>query len=187
MKRFLDYIVESDKNYTFKIRVAGDLPEGFKDRLETNLKKYDLVDFQVGSETPIQESPLHFPQLQNTKVSNFIATVRYPVTPNVLHQYLSDNCSVHASHIRVSNDADPLELSTKDDTPYETLLTKEELSTDITSTEAQDHVGSNRTMDLLKELEKERATRENDPLGGVPKGESNDINDKVNTQAVVGG
>lgn len=187
MKRFLDYIAESDKKYTFKIRVAGDLPEGFKDRLETNLKKYDLVEFQSGSETPIQESPLHFPQLQNMKVTTFVVSVRYPVTPNVLESYLSENCSIHASHIRVHNDADPLELPDKTDQPYETLLTKEELATDITSKEAQSKVGSNRTMDLLKELEQERAKRENDPLGGVAKGESKDITDKINTTAVVGG
>ena len=51
---------------------------------------------------------------------------------------------------------------------------------------AQDNVGSNRVMSLLKELETARSERENDPLQDVKPGEGADITDKENTVSPVG-
>jgi len=51
---------------------------------------------------------------------------------------------------------------------------------------AQDSVGGNRVMDLLKELETARKEREIDPMDGAPTGESKDIKDTENTKAVIG-
>ena len=36
-------LTESKKTYEFKIGVAGPLPEGFEDTLETILKKYGAI------------------------------------------------------------------------------------------------------------------------------------------------
>ena len=51
---------------------------------------------------------------------------------------------------------------------------------------AQEAVGTNRVMDLLKELETARKEREIDPMDGAPKGESADIKDTENSKAVIG-
>jgi len=34
MRKFVEYLTEAQKTYKFKVRVAGDLPEGFADKLE---------------------------------------------------------------------------------------------------------------------------------------------------------
>ena len=184
MRSFSEILTESKKVYPFKVGVAGELPEGFADRLETALQKYDVVKMSTGKKTPIQERPLDFPQLQNTEVTYFEVEVNYPTTVQVLQEYLGACCSVPQSHIIVRNPNEPQELyqAEKDDAPYEAMLATE----DMGGESAQGDVGTSRVMDLLKELETARKERENDPMEGAPKGESKDIDDKENTKAVIG-
>lgn len=158
MKDLKKYIAESKKTYNWKIGVAGDLPEGFEDILKTSLEKFQVNNFKKTKTTPIQESPLEFPNISNSKVTYFEVELSYPTTDFVLKEYLGTVCRVPASHIVVRNPNSPLELDTKENesTEYESLLTKE----DMGGESAQQSVGNNRVMDLLKELEtakKERA------------------------------
>ena len=67
---------------------------------------------------------------------------------------------------------------------YQSKLETEELES--ADPKAQDHVGSNRTMSLLAELEKARSEREIDPIAGTPKGESNDISENGNNKSAIG-
>tara|TARA_B110000503_G_C7104595_1_gene395349 strand:+ start:146 stop:634 length:489 start_codon:yes stop_codon:yes gene_type:complete len=157
MRSFGDILTESKKTYNFIVRVAGDLPEGFVEQLKTNLEKYDLVKISSPKRMPIKEKPADFPQLQNMEVHSFDVEVKYPVTGHVLERYLVDNCNVDHSHLVVRVPGEPVELqqSAKDDKPYEVLLAKEDLGGES----AQDKVGANRVMDLLKELEVARKER----------------------------
>ena len=185
MKKFTDYLVESEKTYEFKLKVAGDLPEGFNDRLKTALEKYSVVNISSAKKTPIQESPLDFPNLQNMEVHHIEFSVKYPTTSHVLQSYLGEMCSVPASHLRVRAPGEPTEEYQEkidDNNTYETLLGKEDLGGES----AQDSVGENRVMDLLKELEKARSENEYSPVANTPVGESSDIADKENEKSVVG-
>lgn len=157
MKTFKQYLAESKKTYAFKIGVAGDLPEGFNTRLRTAMEKFSVASMSEGKKTPIQESPMDFPSLQNTEVTYWDVEVNYPTTEAVVKNYLGQFCSVHESHIVVRNPNNALEEQNKEetDTTYETLLTKE----DMGGESAQDSVGENRIMDLLKELEAARKER----------------------------
>jgi len=157
MRSFKDILIESKKTYPFKIGVAGELPEGFVDHLETCLQKYGVEKMSQGKKTPIQERPLDFPQLQNTEVTYFEIELNYPTTVQVLQEYIGNCCTIHQSHIIVRNPNEPQELyqQTKEAEEYQTLLTTEELGGES----AQKSVGDNRVMDLLKELEKARKER----------------------------
>ena len=53
MKSFVEYLTESEKTYTFKISVAGDLPENFENTLEGMLSKYALKNLTSGKRTPV--------------------------------------------------------------------------------------------------------------------------------------
>lgn len=160
MRSFSDILNESVKTYKFKIGVAGELPEGFSDRLKMSLEKFSLKTLSKGKTTPIQKTPLDFPQHQNTEVTFFEAEVYYPTTTQVLHEYLSQMCSVHRGNLVIKNELDPLnteyEVSTRDEN-YQPLLTKTELE----ATSAQQFVGQSRVMDLLKELEKAKKDLQN--------------------------
>lgn len=184
MRSFAQILTESTKTYQFKIGVAGDLPEGFADRLETALQKYKVVNITSGKSTPITERPLDFPQLQNINVTYFEAEVNYPTTPQVLQEYLGQCCSVEQSHLIVRNMNDPREeyQEPTNDEPYESLLNTE----DMGGESAQDSVSGNRVMDLLKELEKARKEREIDPVEAAPKGKSKDIGEAENAKSPIG-
>ena len=185
MKSFKEHLTESKKTYEFKIGVAGALPEGFTDHLETAMQKFSVVNMSNGKKTPIQERPLDFPQLQNMEVTYFEVEVNYPTTPQVLQEYVGKCCNIDQAHVIVRNANDPREdyQQEKENTAYEPVLTTEEMGGES----AQDSVAGNRVMDLLKELEKDRSDREHDPMASAPAGESSDIDMKENSKAVVGG
>lgn len=184
MKTFVDYLTESKKTHEFKVGVAGDLPEGFEDRMEEGLKKFGLVNLSSGKRVPISERPLDFPQLKNVEVTYFEAEVTYPTTSHILEDYLSDLCSVPRYHIIVRNPNEPQEEYQKkpEDNPYEALLNTEDMGGET----AQESVSGNRAMELLKELETARKEREIDPMDSAPKGKSDDIDEKENTKSPIG-
>ena len=184
MKSFKEFLTESKKTYEFKIGVAGELPEGFQDRFEESLKKFNLINVSAGKKTPIQERPLDFPQLQNTEVTYFEAEVEYPTTSQVMQEYVGKCCTIPQSHIIVRNANDPREeyQESKDDAPYETMLTTEEMGGES----AQESVGGDRVMSLLKELEKVREENKHSGAEGAPVGESSDIDDTENTKSPIG-
>lgn len=184
MKSFAEFLTESKKTYAFKIGVAGPLPQDFQERLQMGLKKYDVASLSKGKKTPIQERPLDFPNLQNMEVTYFETEVHYPTTVQVLHEYLSQLCSVHRAHIIVRSATEPQELyqAQPESDTYETLLTKEELG----GVDGQGSAGSNRVMELLKELEQVRKEREHEPAGAVKPGDGKKMDDKHNTKSVIG-
>ena len=187
MKTFTQILTESKKTYEFKIGLAGDMAEGFQDKLETALKKFDIVSMSNGKKTPIQERPLDFPQLQNMEVTYYDAEVGYPTTPQVLQDYICKCCECDQAHVIVRNANDPREdyQAPKSGEPYESKLDTLEMEQAVPK--AQDSVAGNRVMDLLKELEVARKERNTDPMEAAPKGESADIDSSENTKAVVGG
>ena len=184
MKTFKELLLESQKTYNFKIRVAGDLPEGFEDNLKTHMQKFEVVNMGAGKRAPITERPLDFPQLQNIEVTTYEVEVKYPTTSYILEQYIVQNCKVPHSHVTVRGEFDPIEeqQAKEEPTEYQTILTTE----DMGGESAQDSVGPNRVMELLKELEAARKEREIDPMEGAPAGESKDIDEKQNTKSPVG-
>lgn len=183
MKNFQEYITAANKTYKFKVRVAGELPETFADKLESAMTKYDIVNVSTGKKTPITEKPLDFPQLQNMEVTIYEAEVAYPVTPNVLATYIASSCGIDEKYVRVNapgHDIDVLQEPASDE-PYEAML-----NTDYEAEDNQALAGTNRVMDLLKELEDARKEREIDPLDGVKPGESQDIKDETDAKSPIG-
>lgn len=184
MKSFKEFLTESQKTYKFKIRVAGELPEGFEPRLKTNMEKFEVVSMGAAKRAPITERPLDFPQLQNVEVTTYEVEVKYPTTSHILEQYLVQNCVIPHSHITVRGEFDPIEeqQAKEEPTEYTTLLATEDMGGDS----AQESVGGNRVMELLKELEAARKERGIDPMEGAPKGESTDITEDENSKSPVG-
>lgn len=186
MKSFAQILTESKKTYEFKIGVAGELPEGFQDHMETALQKFKLLNSSAGKKTPIQERPLDFPQLQNMEVTYFEVETEYPTTVQILQEYLGQCCGIPQSHIIVRNPNEPQELyqEAKEDEVYEPMLTKE----DMGGESGQEHVGGERVMGLLAELEKARKEAEvPDGADAAPDGETAKMQDDTeNTKAVLG-
>ena len=159
MKKLLDYLQESKKTYQFIVGMAGDLPEGIEDKIKTAMEKFSLASISKSKKTPIQEQPMDFPNLTNTEVTYWDVTVKYPTTEAVIKEYLGQICSIPAAKIIVRNPNSPVEKENnkKESDVYEPLLSNNELKGE----NAQQSVGNNRVMDLLKELETARKERNN--------------------------
>ena len=185
MKSFTEYLTESKKTYHFVVRIAGELPENAEQTLNTLIERFGKVSVSKAKRTPIQETPMDFPNLHNVEVHTWEIEVNYPTTTQVLEQYLADNCGTPRANIKVRTPGDPVEIdqSAQPEETYEVKLTQE----DMGGESAQESVGGGRVMDLLKELEVARKEREHNPAAAAPVGESSDIGDKENTTAVVGG
>jgi len=185
MKTFAEYLTESKKTYEFKVGVAGEIPEGFADRMETSLKKYGVLKMSAGKSTPIQERPLDFPQLSNTNVTYYEVELSYPTTVQVLQEYIGQCCDVSQSNIIVRNPNEPQEQyqQEKESGEYVAKLTVEDMGQ--AEGDPQSSVAGGRVMDLLKELETARKERETDYVGEAPVGDSKDIGDAQNNKAVL--
>ena len=167
MKTFFDYLSESNKVYQFKIAVAGDNQEGLAERLKTVLEKFGIEKMSTGKRTPIQESPLEFPQLSNTEITYFDVDIKYPTTPPMIEEHIAHTCDIQRSHVHVRNLQDPINISFENqkpnNTPYKTLLDDPNLGGES----AQNMAGQNRVMDLLKELEIARKENPYDAIAGI--------------------
>ena len=146
---FEKYLAEAKKIYEFNIGVAGELPEGFVDDLESCLKRYSIASMSAGKKTPIQERPLDFPQLSNCEVTYYEVGLNYPTTPQVLGEYITQCCECSRDNIIVRNVNEPQEMyqNIKDEGPYVTKLETE----DMGGESAQEDVGGSRVMSLLKD------------------------------------
>lgn len=188
--KFEKYLAESTKTYPFKIGVAGDLPEGFADQLESALEKFVVVKMSNGKKTPIQKRPLDFPALENERTTYFETELQYPTTPQVLQQYIKTYLSVPESHVIVRNPNEPQEgyQEEKSDAPYEAKLN----TAYEDAKEEQKSAGTQRVMELLKELEKARKERKApDAVGEIksPKdgGATENAGDSKNTMSPISG
>jgi hypothetical protein len=179
MKSFNEYLTESKKTYSFKIKIAGELSEGFKESLNTAMERFSVISVSNGKRTPIQEVPLDFPHLKNKEVTVFDVEVNYPTTPQVLESYIASVCGCGESCIVVRTGNEPseqyqAEIAEKESAKDKTAL----LNQDYNKEDNQSLAGEVSKMNLLKDLLKvknagEAYTGVNDVLlsKDVPTGE----------------
>lgn len=159
MKNLHDYIFESKKIYSFKVKVAGEFPECFVPKAETVLERYGCMKFEKLQSTPIQESPLDFPELKNMEVTVFECECEYPVSAQQILTHLVDNGCVCESHLRVRNINEPTEQYQEElvekeeqrDKKVDPLLTSPYENTGI---KAKDYFGDDYNNSFLKDLGK---------------------------------
>jgi len=155
MKSFKDYLVESleEKKYSFKIKLAGDLPEHIEDTMKAALEKYKVSSFSKGKTTPIQPKLLDFPTLENTQMTIFDVELDYPTTSQVLSAYMAEQTGLDACCIKVRSlkEEDEIVLNTE-----HLVADKKEalLNQDYQKENYQDTVGDKKINSLLKELSK---------------------------------
>jgi hypothetical protein len=151
MKSFKDYLIESQKTYDFRIKIAGDLPEKFESKLKSVLEKYSIASMKT-SKTPIQKFPLDFPHLESQEVHIFEVSLNYPVIPPVLNNYINETMGIDKSRLVVRSPHEQTE-SYQDVTTekYVTKLTSEMESADPKS---QEMVGNKHVLSLLSDLNK---------------------------------
>lgn len=155
MKSLTEYLTESEKTYCFKIKLAGEVTKEETEKLKVALEKFSVFKMSEGKRTPIQANPLDFPDMSNVNITIFDLEIKYPTIPPVLSEYISQTLNWPLHCVHVCND---LFDFTPENTENKDLLNTHEMGQ--SDPNAQSLVGQQRTMDLLKELNKIKHTGE---------------------------
>lgn len=86
MKHFRDYLVESERTYSYRIKFAGDVPSEFLKAFKTRLDQFDPVKLGDVKTTPIQARTPDFPAYSNERMSTMEVEFRYPAIDAQIRQ-----------------------------------------------------------------------------------------------------
>ena len=158
MFKFKDYLMESKKTYAFKVKVCGDVPKDATTRMKTALAEFDPEKISSGKRTPIQETPIDFPEKKNVEVTSFNVELNYPTISPAVRRAVAHCLAVSEDCIKVRTPAEELEIAmnmahAKVPGQGESLLTKDYENND----EGQKVVGQAHIGSFLKELQKTSA------------------------------
>jgi hypothetical protein len=78
MKPFAKYLAESERTYTYRIKVVGDVPEGFFKQLKEKCAQFDVVNMSNPKGTPVRKVIPDFPAFPNQPMSIVDVEFRYP-------------------------------------------------------------------------------------------------------------
>ncbi len=179
MKTLKEYITESfnDKNYLFKIKIAGDITGDTEDKIKTILEKYKVENFNKNSTTPIQSLPLDFPKLRNTSVNIYDVTLAYPATQYELHEYICNGAKISADAVVVRSPFEPTEQYQIPAEERKGALLDDPDYKELPKIKSEDYHGEKQVQGLLKELAKASKERAKEQGLKIPKGEGTTAKD----------
>lgn len=163
-KSFTSYVAENKTVYNYVLKFAvHEMDDNKVDTLEACLKKYDLKSASAFRKTPIQESPLDFPNARNTEVFSCDIALGYPASLDFLRIYICNNLGMSPALLAVYSDNDPRQIETDlyvdRSSPEFKEKYKTRLGSDYEPEDNSNLVGEKHNIEFLKELEKVRKER----------------------------
>lgn len=166
-KTFTSYVAETKTDYKYVLKFAvNEMDDHCVDILEACLTKYELKSASAFRKTPIQESPLDFPNVKNTPVFICDITLGYPASLDFLRIYICNNLGIAPALLAVYSECDPRQIETDlyidRSSPEYRQKYKTRLGSDYGEVNGADEqlYGDKYNTDFLKELEKVRKERE---------------------------
>jgi hypothetical protein len=86
MKKFHQYLAESERTYDYRIKILGDVPPTFIKDLEQKLQQFDVVKMSGKKTTPVQRLLKDFPNEENDMVTSVDVSFRYPAIEPQIQQ-----------------------------------------------------------------------------------------------------
>jgi len=176
MKTFRDYLSESKKIYSFKVKLAGEIPENFLETLKKRLDNYKIVTLEKMA-TPVEETSVDFSQYGDKEITVFDLAVEYPITAPEIGAYLKE-MSISEECFRVRGSMEPSEIDSRLVPDEAGALLDDPFYKDETKIKHKDYFGDDFNRDFLKQLAKEAKERKKetkqdkgdpDVLGSAPK------------------
>ena len=100
MKKFHQYLAESERTYDYRIKILGDVPPTFIKDLEQKLEQFDIVRMSGKKTTPVQRLLKDFPNEENDMVTSVDVSFRYPaIEPQI--QQLAQLLGFNPNRIRL--------------------------------------------------------------------------------------
>ena len=78
MKPFAKYLAESERTYNYRIKVVGDVPDGFFKELKDKCAQFDIVKMSDAKSTPVRREIPDFPAFPNQPMKIVDVEFRYP-------------------------------------------------------------------------------------------------------------
>jgi hypothetical protein len=101
MKSFKEYLTESKKTYEFKVKIAGNIPKDFATNLKTALGQFQVEGIKNAKRTPIQESPVDFPNAKFSEVTVFDVVLKYPCNSPTVAGVISEKLGINSKNVVV--------------------------------------------------------------------------------------
>lgn len=188
MRSFKEYLAESKKTYTFRVKVAGDVSSDTEKAMESLLSKFGVASFKKTGKTPIQELPLDFPKVKNKEVNIYEVTLQYPATQYELTEYLSSELAITKECIVVRRPDEPYEVYQEKSEPQESPLLLDSEYKEAPSVNAEEYYGDKYNSGFVKELNDILKLQRKERGEVIPEGSGKGDNDaaakaKFNTDA----
>lgn len=165
MKTFKEYLAESKKVYSFKIKVAGELPEKFQENLKTKFDRCKVVTLEKVATTPVQKLPLDFPTLENKEVTVFEIVCEYPITgPEIVSDIKDMGLAEECFRVRGSGEPTELDQLLVDNEPSGEALLNDSQYKETTAVKHKEYFGDDFNKSFLKDLEKSAKARKKDGM-----------------------
>lgn len=163
-KSFASYVAENKREYNYVLKFAvAEMTDSMIDTLESCLTKYDLKKASSFRKTPIQESPLDFPNIKNSPVYICDLSLGYPGSLDFLRTYICNNLGISPSQLAVYSSNDPRQIETDlfldRNSPEFLEKYKTQLGSDYEAAGEEIPYGEKYNAGFLKELEKVRRER----------------------------
>ena len=78
MKPFAKYLAESERTYNYRIKVVGDVPDGFFKELREKCAQFDIVKMSDAKSTPVRRVIPDFPAFPNQPMKIVDVEFKYP-------------------------------------------------------------------------------------------------------------
>ena len=202
MKSFKEYLTESKKTYEFKVKIAGDIPKDFATNLKTALSMFNVESISNAKRTPIQESPIDFPNVKFKEITVFDLAVTYPTNAPMIAKVIHEQMGINEKFVTVRTIGEEYEteLNVQHLAHQETITSKNAdealLNTPFEASNNQSLVGEEQKLNFLKSLDATKHTLEeyngvNDQLfAGLPRSaeqvEQSKLTDKSGMGSPVG-
>jgi len=122
-KTLNQYLIESTKTYSYRIKIASDLTDKMYSDLSSKLTQFDVVNISKPKKTPFQKTPLGFNGIENAEVNIIDVEFNYPATPVQL-QNIINSIGIDVNRVIIMTpELDDANQKIQDDTEDGTLLT----------------------------------------------------------------
>lgn len=165
MDNFADYYNVAKKDFSFTIKLARNgLGEDTFAKLENKLQKYNLKSMSPIKKTPIQLSPLDFPNVRSSEVYITEVVLEYPVAPDSLLREIASSVELNESEVAVYTENDPRHTYTEQviDRTINSKEYKDRYETALGNPEKWDEepaYGEKYTTEFLKALSSESGSK----------------------------
>ena len=174
MRSYREFLTESKKQYTFRIKVAGEVADEQLEKLESSFDRWGLASLSKPKRTPIQQHPQDFANVENSEVNIMELTLDYPATPAEVAQCMHNSTKIPVDNIRVYNEGDPLEAEREEEARTEDEEYEVQLTAPYPKSDKNPAYGDKFNKKFLKDLEKMPKMKISG--GNTPKGQTtNDL------------